>query len=202
MELGGKASAIVLEDADIELAAQECALGALVHVSPRLFPNDFPCSFFPALMRSFQSGQICMSTERILVHSSIASSFTQAFKDAVSHVFPPDAPAPVLVNSTGVAKNERLIRQALAKNAHIVVGDVDGKEASSTRMRPIVVGNVNPEMDIYYQESFGPTASLITVESEDEAIKIANDTEYGLAAAVFTKNLASGLRVAKQIESA
>jgi acyl-CoA reductase-like NAD-dependent aldehyde dehydrogenase len=68
-------------------------------------------------------------------------------------------------------------------------------------MRLVALDNVNPEMDIYSMESFGPMVSLFTVDSEDEAIKIANDTEYGLSAAVFTKDLAVGLRVAKQIET-
>lgn len=60
---------------------------------------------------------------------------------------------------------------------------------------------VTKDMDIYHEESFGPTVSLITVESEEEAIALANDTEYGLAAAVFTKDLKAGFRVAKAIES-
>lgn len=68
-------------------------------------------------------------------------------------------------------------------------------------MRPIIVEKVTREMDLFYQESFGPTVSLFTFEAEEEAIKIANDTEYGLNAAVFTSDLAVGLRVAKQIES-
>ena len=68
-------------------------------------------------------------------------------------------------------------------------------------MRPIVIENVTTEMDIYHQESFGPTVSLIVVESEEEAVELANDTEYGLSAAVFTRDLAAGLRVAKQIDS-
>lgn len=68
-------------------------------------------------------------------------------------------------------------------------------------MRPIVVEGVTKDMDLYHQESFGPTVSLISVDSEEEAVALANDTEYGLSASVFTKDLAAGLRVAKQIES-
>ena len=68
-------------------------------------------------------------------------------------------------------------------------------------MRPIVVEGVTKEMDLYHIESFGPTTSVIVVDSEEEAVKIANDTEYGLSSAVYTENLGAGLRIAKQIET-
>ncbi|KAF4628492.1 hypothetical protein G7Y89_g9664 [Cudoniella acicularis] len=162
LELGGKAGAIILEDADLQKAALECTIGSFLH-----------------------SGQICMATERIIVHKSVA----------------PVAPSPVMVNSAGPAATRKLVADALSKGAKLLVGDIDAKEESETRMRPIVVEGVTPTMDMYYQESFGPSVSLIVVESEEEAITVANDTEYGLSAAVFTKDLDRGLRVAKQIES-
>lgn len=98
-------------------------------------------------------------------------------------------------------KNKKLISQALSQGASVVVGDVNAEESSNTRMRPIIIEKVTPEMDLFYQESFGPTVSLLTFEAEEDAIKLANDTEYGLSAAVFTADLAAGFRVAKQIES-
>ncbi|CAF3448211.1 unnamed protein product [Fusarium graminearum] len=152
LELGGKAPAIVWEDADLDLAALQCTLGAFIN-----------------------SGQVCMSTERILVFSSAAD-------------------APILVASAPVEKNKALIKDAIAKGASLAHGDVDAKEVSNTRMRPIVVRDVTAEMDIYKTESFGPT-------TEEEAIKIANDTEYGLSSAVFTSDLQRGLRIAREIES-
>ncbi|MCJ1245884.1 hypothetical protein MMC30_003088 [Trapelia coarctata] len=178
MELGGKASAIVLPDANLEKAANACALGAF-----------------------FNSGQICMSTERIIVHSSIATAFSTHLKTAISHLFPSSGPAPILITPVGVKKNHTLVFQAVYRGAKILSGDIDAKEDSETRMRPIVVDEVSKEMDLYYTESFGPSVSLFVVESEDEAVTLANDTEYGLSAAVFTENLVTGLRVAKQIES-
>ena len=178
MELGGKASAIVLPDADLQRAATSCAHGAFLH-----------------------SGQVCMSTERILVHSSVVADFITAFKSAINDIYGPHASAPILVTSAGVKKNQNLVAQAVDKGAEVISGDCSKKEASETRMRPIVIGGVKKDMDIYHHESFGPTVSLIEVSSEDEAIAIANDTEYGLTSAVFTSNLATGLRVAKQIES-
>lgn len=142
-----------------------------------------------------------MSTERILVHSSIIGPFSQALKSAISTIYPSQAPAQILVSPVGVTKNKKLVTQAISQGAKLAYGDPNAKETSSTRMRPLVVEGVHKKMDIYYQESFGPTVSLFEVASEEEAIAIANDTEYGLSAAIFTKNLATGLRVAKQIES-
>ncbi|PVH95814.1 aldehyde dehydrogenase [Periconia macrospinosa] len=185
MELGGKASALVLDDADLKKAALQCALGSFIH-----------------------SGQVCMATERILVHKSIKAAFVQEFKGAVEQVFGSDKPPLVLVQAASVAKNKRLISEAVKQGANIVVGDPEKdeehpetKEASKTRMRPIIVDQVTKEMELYYTESFGPTVSVMEVESDEEAISIANDTEYGLTGAVFTENLARGIRVARQIES-
>lgn len=178
MELGGKASAIVLKDADLELTAMECVQGAFMG-----------------------SGQICMATERIIVHSSVASAFSQALKRATAKLFPQSGSASILITPVGVQKNKKLVSQALSQGASVVVGDVNAEESSNTRMRPIIVEKVTPEMDLFYQESFGPTVSLFTFEAEEDAIKLANDTEYGLSAAVFTADLAAGFRVAKQIES-
>ena len=178
MELGGKAPAIVLEDANLQKAAEGCAVGAFL-----------------------QSGQICMSTERILVHSSIAEKFREALKAAMEKMYGKESSAPILVNAPPVQKNKKLVEQALSKGAKILTGDLNAKEHSDTRMRPIVVDGVTKDMDLYQIESFGPTVSLIVVESEEEAIEIANDTEYGLSSAVFTEDLAAGLRVAKQIET-
>ena len=178
MELGGKAPAIVLKDANLEKAAQGCALGAFLH-----------------------SGQICMSTERILVDKSIAKDFSTALKKAMDTMFGASTPAPILINAPPVAKNKEMVQQAVSKGAKVLVGDLDAKADSDTRMRPIVVEGVTKEMDLYHIESFGPTVSIIPIESEEEAIEIANDTEYGLSSAVFTEDLAAGLRVAKQIET-
>lgn len=185
MELGGKASAIVLDDADLSTAATQCALGAFLH-----------------------AGQICMATERILVHKDIKPQFIEAFKGAAEGIFGGDKPSPVLIQALGVEKNKRMINEAVRAGASVVHGDPqkdeshpETKEASKTRLRPIIVDGVNKDMELYHTESFGPSVSLIEVSSEEEAIQIANDTEYGLSGAVFTKDLARGIRVAKQIES-
>ena len=142
-----------------------------------------------------------MSTERIVVHSSIASAFSAQFKMTASRMFGLETPCPVLVTSAGVKKNQSLISDALSKGGKLLLGDIDAPESSDTRMRATIVEGVTKNMEIYHEESFGPSVSLIVVESEEEAIAVANDTDYGLTSAVFTENLATGLRVARQIQS-
>ncbi|KAB5578325.1 aldehyde dehydrogenase domain-containing protein [Coniochaeta sp. 2T2.1] len=178
LELGGKAPAIVWEDADLDNAAKWCAIGAF-----------------------FNSGQVCMSTERILVHKNVRATFEEKFKGAIDAIFGGENDAPVLIHAPSVEKNKKLMRDAVSKGAKVVYGDLDAEESTKTRMRPIVISGVSPEMDIYRTESFGPTAGLYEIETEEEALRIANDTEYGLTSAVFTEDLRRGLRFAKEIET-
>jgi acyl-CoA reductase-like NAD-dependent aldehyde dehydrogenase len=107
----------------------------------------------------------------------------------------------VLVASAAVKKNKALVADALSKGASVLFGDANGTESSDHSLRPVIVDNVTKDMDLYSTESFGPTVSLIVVDTEEDAIALANDTEYGLTSAVFTDNLFRGLRVAKQIEA-
>lgn len=178
LELGGKAPAIVWEDADLDNAARACAVGAFFH-----------------------SGQVCMATERILVHKNVRAAFEDRFKAAIDQIFGGGQDAPVLIHAPSVDKNRRLMRDAVSKGAKVVYGDVEAEESTQTRMRPIVVSAVSPDMDIYRTESFGPTVSLFEVETEEEALRIANDTEHGLSSAVFTEDLRRGLRFAREIET-
>ncbi|KAJ2893191.1 aldehyde dehydrogenase domain-containing protein [Zalerion maritima] len=176
LELGGKAPAIVWEDADVENAAQGCAVGAFLH-----------------------AGQICMSTERIVVHKNVRSKFETALQGAVSKIFPGEL---TLINTVAVEKNKKLLADAVGKGAKVVTGDPKQEGTNGTaKMKPVVVSGVTPKMDLYMTESFGPTVSIIEVETEEEALRIANDTDYGLTSAVFTEDLRRGLRLAKGIET-
>lgn len=178
MELGGKASAIVCEDADLEKAAMQVALGSFLH-----------------------AGQICMATERVLVNRKIIDQFAEALKDASEKVYPSDGEAPLLVAQATVEKNHRLLHDAKSKGAKVLYGDINAQEQSAYRIRPVIISDVKKEMEIFYTESFGPTVSLVAVDSDEQAIEIANDTEYGLSGAVFTEDLGRGLKIAGEIDS-
>lgn len=142
-----------------------------------------------------------MSTERIVVHKDVAEEFITAFKKSVNQMYGPSGPSPVLASSFGVLKDRSLISEAVEKGATVVLGDAEALESSDTRLRPIVLANVNKSMGLYYDESFGPIVSIFVVGSEDEAVELANDSEYGLVGAVFTENLATGLRIAQKYEA-
>ncbi|KUL82297.1 hypothetical protein ZTR_10145 [Talaromyces verruculosus] len=174
LELGGKASCIVLDDADLPRAAKGCVIGAFLN-----------------------GGQVCMSTERIIVQRSVAAEFRELVKKTAEQIYG----AIPLISETPVMKNRSLVMDAVSKGASILYGTLDTKASSVTSMAPIIIEGVTKEMKIYETESFGPTVSLFVVESEEEAITIANDTQYGLTAAVYTEDLRRGLRVAKKLES-
>ena len=180
MELGGKAPSIICEDADLQRAGFQCALGAFLH-----------------------AGQICMSTERIIVNRKVVEPFKEAFKGAVEAVFGGSEPekTPILVNTLPVEKNKKLLSNALEHGAKVVYGDPNENLDSKTRMRPVIIENVSKSADIYYTESFGPTVSIYVVDTDEEAIALANDTDYGLASAVFTEDLRRGISIAKRIET-
>ena len=180
-ELGGKASTIVLADADIKKAAKACTMGAFLH-----------------------AGQVCMATERVIVHTSIFDAFTTAFTESTNQQYGEKSQSPILVTAGGANKTKRLVKAALTNGAKVVHGDP--KESlepnlSSTGMRPIILTDVNKGSELHENESFGPSVAIYRFETENEALAIANDTEYGLSGAVFTQDLAAGLRIARGYET-
>ncbi|CAK7226700.1 hypothetical protein SCUCBS95973_006287 [Sporothrix curviconia] len=183
LELGGKASAIVWSDANLDLAAEKVALGAFLN-----------------------AGQICMSTERVIVHRPVQDAFSAKLTATLAAIFgapSEERSAQVLIRPQAVAKAKALVEDALGKGATLVGPTTDVATAVSIdgRMRPLVVAGVRRDMDLFYTESFAPTVSLFVVDTEEEALALANDTEYGLTAAVFTEDLRRGLRFARGIES-
>jgi benzaldehyde dehydrogenase (NAD) len=147
-------------------------------------------------------GQICMSTERIIVVAAIAKEFKRKFaaKAQSMHAGDPreaNTPLGAVVDRKTVDHVNRLIDDATGRGARILCG---GK-AASVVMPATVVEGVTAAMSLYRDESFGPVVALITANDEADAIRIANDTQYGLSAAVFTRDAARGLRVARQIRS-
>jgi benzaldehyde dehydrogenase (NAD) len=179
LELGGKAPLLVLDDADLDAAVNAAAFGA--------FAN---------------SGQICMSTERIIVDETVADAFVARLA-AKAAALPLGDPrnGPVVLGSVidmaTVHRCNELIDDALAKGAKLVCG---GK-AGSTLMPATLLDHVTPEMRIYHEESFGPVKPIVRVSGEEAAIACANDNEYGLSSAVFSRDAARALNVARRIES-
>jgi acyl-CoA reductase-like NAD-dependent aldehyde dehydrogenase len=165
LELGGKAPLIVLEDADLDEAVAAAAFGAFMN-----------------------AGQICMSTERIIVVEAVADEFARRFADKAASM-----PAPAVgeqVDETAAASARALLECALAQGARDIAPGA-----------AVVLDGITPAMRLYRDESFGPVVGIVRVADEEEAIRVANDSDYGLSAAVFTRDSARGLRVARRIRS-
>lgn len=178
LELGGKAPLVVLSDADIDGAVNAAIFGAFMN-----------------------QGQICMSTERIIVDEEIADIFVQKLADRASKLPYGDPRGQVvlgsLVTPEAGEKMDALIADATAKGAMVIAGGQrDGAIHSATLLDGVTAG-----MRIYSEESFGPVKSIIRVKGDAEAIRVANDSEYGLSAAVFSQNIQRALSAAKEIKS-
>jgi acyl-CoA reductase-like NAD-dependent aldehyde dehydrogenase len=179
LELGGKASLVVLDDADLDAAVAASAFGAFMN-----------------------QGQICMSTERIVVDNAVAEDFVAklAAKSESLQAGNPRHGNFALGSLVGVEAAERisgLVNDAVSKGAKLLAGGrVDGTVMSAT-----VLDHVTPAMRLYGEESFGPVVCVIRATGVEEAVRIANDTEYGLSAAVFGRDITRALDVAHRIDS-
>lgn len=147
-------------------------------------------------------GQICMSTDRIVVDECVADSFVQklvarATPLVVGDPRRHDVALGAMISPEAAARVSALVLDAVEKGAVLVRGGV----AEGAVMQPTVLGHLTSAMKIYSQESFGPVVAVIRASDESHAIRIANDSPFGLSSAVFTRNAARGLRVAAQIES-
>ena len=134
------------------------------------------------------AGQICMATERIIVVDAVADEFAHLLAEKAASM--PTAAVGQAIDEEHVARTQALIDDALAKGARQIAG------APAT-----VLDGVTADMRLYRDESFGPVVGIIRVSGEEEAIRVANDSEYGLAASVFTRDAARGLSVARRIRS-
>jgi acyl-CoA reductase-like NAD-dependent aldehyde dehydrogenase len=179
LELGGKDPLIVLADADMDRAVNAAVFGRFMH-----------------------QGQICMSVKRIIVEEPVAEEFTERFvaKTKTLKVGNPREPNNIigpLINQRQLEKVHAHVTDALEKGATLLCGG----EYEGLFYQPTVLTNVTPEMKIYGEETFGPVVPIIPVKDVEEAIAVANDTEYGLSAGIITQDEEKGLYVAKHLES-
>nr|GEU78806.1 succinate-semialdehyde dehydrogenase, mitochondrial-like [Tanacetum cinerariifolium] len=181
LELGGNAPCIIFDDADLEVALK----GSLA-------------------TKFLNTGQACIATNRLLVQEGIYEKFTNALSNAVQNIkvgngFSEGVAQGPLINEAAVQKVESLVQNAISKGAKVLLG---GKRHSlgMTFYEPTIIGDVNNEMIIARQEIFGPVIPIIRFKTEEEAIQIANDTNSGLAAYIFTNSIKRSWRVSEALE--
>jgi acyl-CoA reductase-like NAD-dependent aldehyde dehydrogenase len=179
LELGGKAPMVVLDDADLDEAVKAAVFGAFMN-----------------------QGQICMSTERIIVDAKVADAFVEKFRtktQALKVADPSKGPAPLgaVVDEKAVRTLRSLIDDAVSHGAKVVTGGTH----EGVLFQPTIVDHVTPAMKLFRDESFGPIVAVSRVQDVPEAIRLANDTEYGLSSAVFGRDIARALAVAERIDS-
>ncbi|MGD9996399.1 MAG: aldehyde dehydrogenase family protein [Ilumatobacteraceae bacterium] len=179
LELGNNAPVIIEPDGDWKTAAAKIKVAGFSH-----------------------AGQSCISTQRILVHTSIAQQFTDALVEHVESLVvgdPMDEATDVsaLISTSERDRVEEWIGEAGAAGATIATG---GRRSSDDVLLPTVITGATPDMKVCAKEVFGPVVAITAYDSFDEALKIANDTEYGLQAAVFTSDIAKGLRAVHTLD--
>lgn len=179
LELGGNNMMIVLEDADVEQAASAAVFGKFLH-----------------------QGQICMSLNRILVHQNIYDRFVDAFQEKVKQIKvgdPEDADVFIgpLINERQAEKVQAWIDESIQQGARCI----QRGKVSGNLMEPVILKNVKNDMPIAQNEQFAPVAAIIPFADEEEAVRIANDSDYGLTGSIFTENNEHGVETALQIQS-
>lgn len=179
LELGGKAPLIVLDDADLEAAVNAAAFGAFLN-----------------------QGQICMSTDRIIIDEKVADEFVNRLSKKAGSLSlrdPSAGPAVLgsMVDSRSAERVAELIEDAVRKGARVTAGG----ERDGTLIPATVLDGVTSAMRIYAEESFGPIVAVMRVSGDDHALRVANDTEYGLSAAIFSRDIARAWRLAQSVES-
>jgi len=181
LELGGNAPFIVFDDADLDAAVQ----GALAS-------------------KYRNTGQTCVCANRLLIQAGVYDEFAGKLKSAVAQLRVGDGLAGIteqgpLIDAKAVMKVEEHIADALAKGAKVILG---GKRHAlgGSFFEPTILTDVTPKMLVAREETFGPVAPLFKFETEAEAIAMANDTEFGLAAYIYTRDLARSWRVSEAVE--
>ncbi len=182
LELGGSDPFIVLEDADIELAAKNAVIG-----------------------RMLSAGQSCIAAKRFIVVEQIADAFAERFATLMSEQIvgdPMDEKTQVgpIVDEKALRQLESQLERSVELGARVVTGGAR-LERTGYFFKPTVVTKITPEMPIACEEVFGPIAPVIVVKDEDEAIEVANNSEFGLGGSIWTRDLDRGVRLARRLEA-
>lgn len=178
LELGGKNALIICDDADLDLAVSGGSWASWLH-----------------------QGQICMSAGRHLVHRSVADAYTRRMAEK-ARALPVGDPhreqvaLGPLITTQQVERVERIVRESVAMGARLLAGGThEGLFYAAT-----VLAEVTPAMPAFRAETFGPVVSITAFESDGEAVALANDTEYGLSAGVYTRDVGRGMAIAEQLD--
>jgi succinate-semialdehyde dehydrogenase / glutarate-semialdehyde dehydrogenase len=182
MELGGSDPFVVLDDADIELAVSEGCRA-----------------------RNINAGQACIAAKRFIVVEEVADEFEARLAEAVEGLrvgdpMDPQTQVGPLARQDLVEELERQVSVSVADGAEVLTGGFDW-EGEGAFVRPIVLTKVTPEMAAFREETFGPVAAIVRVPDEEAAIEMANDTQFGLGASVFSTDLDRARRVAERIDA-
>jgi benzaldehyde dehydrogenase (NAD) len=217
LELGGKAPVVVLEDADLKDAVDAILFGALSNsgqICMSVEPLSKPLSNikYPTAHRIQDQKELIFlcpnrSTERVIIHKTVAEEFTSLLLNRIreikagNHLEDPSVSLSGLYCSAAPKRILSLIDDALANGAKLLFGDRTITGPNKTILQPHVIDSVTPSMSIFREESFGPILCITRAASEQEAIDLANDSEYSLCASIFTKDVLRGMELARQIRA-
>ncbi len=182
LELGGKSPLVILDDADIDEAVKAAIFGCFLY-----------------------QGQICMTTGRIVIDEKIADEFVEKFNIAAQKLTMGNPAVEgneqciigPLVDASSGARLNSIVEDAVEKGATLVTGGA----ADNASVPATILDHVTSDMRAYHEESFGPVISIIRIKDDEQALFVANDTEYGLSASVFSQNFPRAMKIAKKIES-
>ena len=182
LELGGSDPFIVCDDADIDKASTGAVKGRFINC-----------------------GQSCIASKRFIITKKVAEEFIEKFvqkseKLRVGDPLSDDTDMGPLVNSTGLENIESIVKESIKDGAQLLIGG-EKVDRKGYFYKPTIIKDVSPKMRIAQEEVFGPVAPIITVDNEDEAIKLANDTQYGLGASIWTQDLDKAEKLSTSIQS-